>query len=121
MATARHASGSCEHSRRSPRCGIALICRRAPGGVALMRRAVFPLYIRNDKGGPVCWRGTIMKLALLTTLLCGAAAVTTACASGSAPNRAVVPSAQPVVLTMANGLSDPDELSTFVREVSALT
>ena len=62
-----------------------------------------------------------MKLALLTTLLCGTAAVTTACAAGSAPNRAVVPSAQPVELTMANGLSDPEELSTFVREVSALT
>lgn len=63
----------------------------------------------------------MMKRALLTALLCGAAAVTTACTAGSTPDRAVVPSAQPVVLTMANGLSDSEELSTFVREVSALT
>ena len=62
-----------------------------------------------------------MKSALLTALLCAAAAVTTACGAGSAPERAVVPTPRPVVLTMANGLTDPEELGTFVHEVSVLT
>src|SRR3984957_11875138 len=62
-----------------------------------------------------------MKSALLTTLLCVAAAVTTACSAGSPPDRAVVPTPRPVVLTMANGLTDSEELGTFVHEVSVLT
>jgi len=62
-----------------------------------------------------------MKSALLTALLCAAAAVTTACSAGVPPDRAVVPTPRPVVLTMANGLSDAEELGTFVHEVSVLT
>ena len=62
-----------------------------------------------------------MKSALLTALLCAAAAVTTACSAGGPPDRAVVPTPRPVVLTMANGLSDAEELGTFVHEVSVLT
>ena len=62
-----------------------------------------------------------MKSALLTALLCAAAAVTTACSAGGPPDRAVVPTPRPVVLTMANGLTDSEELGTFVHEVSVLT
>jgi len=61
-----------------------------------------------------------MRAAWMTALLLGVAATTASCTAG-APDRAVVPGQRPVVLTMANALTDSDQLDTFVREVSALT
>jgi TRAP-type transport system periplasmic protein len=61
-----------------------------------------------------------MRAAWMTALLLGVAAVTAACTAGP-PDRAVVPGPRPVVLTMANALTDSEQLGTFVREVSALT
>jgi len=62
-----------------------------------------------------------MRTAWLTALLLGVAAVTASCNAGAAPDRAVVPGPRPVVLTMANALTDSEQVSTFVREASALT
>lgn len=62
-----------------------------------------------------------MRAAWMTALLLGATAVTAACTVSSAPDRAVVPGQRPVVLTMANALTDSEQLDTFVREVSELT
>ena len=119
-ATAGHARGSWEHSRRSLRCGIALIRCRAPSGIAPMCRAAFRPYIHDDNGGHHA-EGTIMRAAPMTALLLGAAALATGCSAGGSPDRAVVPSPRPVVLTMASALTDSEELGTFVHEVSALT
>jgi TRAP-type C4-dicarboxylate transport system substrate-binding protein len=61
-----------------------------------------------------------MRAAWMTALLFGVAAVAAACTAGP-PDRAVMPSQRPVVLTLANALTDSEQLGTFVREVSALT
>lgn len=63
----------------------------------------------------------MMRAAWMIALLLGATAVTAGCSASSAPDRAVVPGQQPVVLTMANALTDPEQLSAFIHEVSALT
>lgn len=63
----------------------------------------------------------MVRAAWMTALLLSVTAVTAACTASSAPDRAVVPGQRPVVLTMANALTDPEQLSSFTSEVSALT
>lgn len=53
--------------------------------------------------------------------LLGVALLGTGCDVGASPNRAVEPSQQPVVLTMASPLAQPLELDNYVYEVTALT
>jgi len=62
-----------------------------------------------------------MRAVRVIAPLLGVALLGTGCGVGASPDRAVEPSRQPVVLTMASPLTQPLELDDYVHEVTALT
>ena len=62
-----------------------------------------------------------MRATRMIAPLLGVALLGTGCSAGASPGRSVMPSQQPVVLTMASPLTSPLELDDYVHEVTALT